>query len=457
MSNPFQIPFTLKQHTPIIHFQHNQEGATLRATEVKPKLDRFLIEKLDLLREIIERGETKKVPKEEYKSWFINGGKQHLALDYKIRILPSVYEKYVVANRMLNGEPSQRQVLEHENYKCVETSPYFAQEKEFGELFENTKFLNKSGKWINSFSKVADFDQKVQNLKTLGLFTYSDIPANIFCQNRQLKSELENSLFEFFLLNNFGTRQNKGFGSFMITSINSKAPLNVPALNGLFSFKSKQVNRNLEQIFKFIKDEYQLLKSGTNKPSYVKSKMFEYFINQVSPPLRWEKRYIKRFINNPTNRIDSKILYKERYKPIDIEDEHSKEYKDDIDRQANDYKFIRVLLGLAEQYEFLIEGHRGKSDNRDKYVVSVSHAPRGNQETIQRFKSPLFFKVIDGDVYLRADNSYQSLLGENFVFELELKSKDRISKTIPAIQAPSYFDINDFLSKCISQNWTDNF
>ena len=38
----YQIKFTLKQHTPIIHFQHGQVGATLRATEVKPKLDRFI-------------------------------------------------------------------------------------------------------------------------------------------------------------------------------------------------------------------------------------------------------------------------------------------------------------------------------------------------------------------------------------------------------------------------------
>ena len=46
MNNPFQIQFTLRQHTPIIHFQHHQDGATLRASEVKPKLDKFLIEKL---------------------------------------------------------------------------------------------------------------------------------------------------------------------------------------------------------------------------------------------------------------------------------------------------------------------------------------------------------------------------------------------------------------------------
>ena len=42
----YKLEFTLKQHTPIIHFQHDQEGATLRATEVKPKLDRFIIEKV---------------------------------------------------------------------------------------------------------------------------------------------------------------------------------------------------------------------------------------------------------------------------------------------------------------------------------------------------------------------------------------------------------------------------
>ena len=42
----FQLTFTLKQHTPIIHFQHDQAGATLRATELKPKLDRFIMHKL---------------------------------------------------------------------------------------------------------------------------------------------------------------------------------------------------------------------------------------------------------------------------------------------------------------------------------------------------------------------------------------------------------------------------
>jgi len=38
--------YKLEIKSPIIHFQHDQAGATLRATEVKPKLDRFILEKM---------------------------------------------------------------------------------------------------------------------------------------------------------------------------------------------------------------------------------------------------------------------------------------------------------------------------------------------------------------------------------------------------------------------------
>ena len=74
--NMYKTTITLKQHTPIIHFQHDQEGATLRATELKPKLDRFLIKKLGN-----EWSENKSF-------WKVGGSKgMHDALDYKIRIV----------------------------------------------------------------------------------------------------------------------------------------------------------------------------------------------------------------------------------------------------------------------------------------------------------------------------------------------------------------------------------
>lgn len=67
--NPYIKTFYLEQQTPIIHFQHYQDGATLRATEVKPKLDRFII---------------KKAKKPIDKKWFVGSTE---ALNYKMQFV----------------------------------------------------------------------------------------------------------------------------------------------------------------------------------------------------------------------------------------------------------------------------------------------------------------------------------------------------------------------------------
>ncbi len=64
----YEFSIVLKCHAPIIHFQHDKPGATLRATEVKPKLDRFLKKKVD------------EVPA----NWYARNSDK--ALDYKVRI-----------------------------------------------------------------------------------------------------------------------------------------------------------------------------------------------------------------------------------------------------------------------------------------------------------------------------------------------------------------------------------
>lgn len=70
-SYSFEKVYHLIQQTPLIHFQHDQAGATLRATEVKPKLDRFLTE--------LARSEKADVGK-----WRMSD--RHDALDYKMSI-----------------------------------------------------------------------------------------------------------------------------------------------------------------------------------------------------------------------------------------------------------------------------------------------------------------------------------------------------------------------------------
>lgn len=69
------LSFTLRQHTPHIHFQDTDPRATLRATEIKPKLDRFLIGKLGRIGNISP-------------SWRVGREKaQSPALDYKLHFL----------------------------------------------------------------------------------------------------------------------------------------------------------------------------------------------------------------------------------------------------------------------------------------------------------------------------------------------------------------------------------
>ena len=67
----FQLTYRLVQQTPLIHFQHSEKGATLRATEVKPKLDRFIAEKLGGKNNVSSK-------------WFIDDTD---ALNYKMRIV----------------------------------------------------------------------------------------------------------------------------------------------------------------------------------------------------------------------------------------------------------------------------------------------------------------------------------------------------------------------------------
>lgn len=45
-----KLELNLICHAPIIHFQPDEEGTTLRASEVKPKFDRYLMKKVPNLK-----------------------------------------------------------------------------------------------------------------------------------------------------------------------------------------------------------------------------------------------------------------------------------------------------------------------------------------------------------------------------------------------------------------------
>ena len=72
MSYRFQKTYTLLPQSPLIHFQSEQPGAALRATEVKPKLDKYAL-KYKLRFSVEGESELKKLGKKtDYEIYFAN-------------------------------------------------------------------------------------------------------------------------------------------------------------------------------------------------------------------------------------------------------------------------------------------------------------------------------------------------------------------------------------------------
>ncbi|UCN01252.1 hypothetical protein LCX93_04880 [Sulfurimonas sp. SWIR-19] len=328
----FVYSLNIKQHTPLIHFQSSQAGATLRATELKPKLDRFLLQKVKDLPCVINA----------------NG---HRSLEYKVKInstntnisIPKAYVK------KSNTDPA------------IYQAPYFA-----------------------------DAHKSVMSVNTLQI--------EFFSYNSQLLEAIKEYIDYFFVYENFGTRQSKGFGSF------TRADISDAQINKILAAHENPVFvlgtcKAYKDAFIKIDSFYKKLKMGINKP-YFKSLLFRYMCDTYK--IGWEKKFIKQ--NFP------EVIHGE-HQPL-------------VCRDDREFRYIRALLGLAEHNEFRPNG--GKKQVRIK-----------SKDGIERFKSPLIFKVIHSKIYILFNKSYQDIMDREFTFSLGKKSAD--------IKTPSQFDMYEFL------------
>ena len=247
----YKLKFTLKQHTPLIHFQHDQYGATLRATEVKPKLDRFIIE-------LCKRQGI------DYKKWLIGDGEEYSALDYKIRFIPS--------NQSIEFLKS----LEH---KDKPSNPIF-----FGNMGEAP---------VKHYS-IAD-----------------RIKVVIFSFNHDLIAFFdEEKVCSFFLLNNFSTRHSKGIGCFYPIEYNRKVVTTQPdKLVPLNTVRIEIGSGKKEDVFATIDYFWKWLKSGINysQAKIYKDSILKLYISDTTS-YKWEKRKIKElFLGLPAD-YDSKFF-----------------------------------------------------------------------------------------------------------------------------------------------------
>ena len=405
----YKLEFTLKQHTPLIHFQHDQAGATLRATEVKPKLDFFLMKKLLQKPEIPDHKVRKefykiaitKLPDETihpWKNWLVGKGRnEHIALDYKLKFHSQSESIYLIASHL----SKKQQDAIGTKFKFIPDSSFFAEEEAIGDLF---KKVNDNQILKQDYQVRLNAIEKIGVLSQIQSGNSNEVEGIITSSAKGLIEELNNCLISFFIETNFGNRQNKGFGSFSIISIDhQKQENNYDNIIPRPAYKYKHSINDLGILFSTINSEYKKLKAKLNE-----SDLRDYFQDEYS--IGWEKIVILKHVNR---------------KPYNVEN----------------FSYVRSYLGLAELYDF--------RQNRPEFKTKVKHLTKNKEEEIARFQSPLTFKYLDGNLYLFYKEVPEILKGQRFEFKFEGINTPPLVLRVPSIDGNF---IHNFLKQKLNQN-----
>lgn len=362
---------TLKQHTPLIYFHSSQQGEILRASEVKPKLDKFLI------KYVFQNNF------EEYKHYLIgykhtkteDDFKDKKAFDYKLRVTNIVNYK--------------KEYIEYEGGK-----------KTFPNYFGNM------GKPKNEYSQ----------------FVYCDsLELEIFSLYKDIVEIIKKELPNFLMKHNFGNRQSKGFGSFFINNENKYS------INGEEKCYSNDYICNIRQLkYSFIVDfnDYVFKKYIHKKQIKDKSlfyrQMFGVFkeIEDLYIKIRRGKKgvspYIKKYAEMK-NIIWDKDAIKEVYCKIKI--------------NSNDKRcLIKDLLGLSSREEWV------KSDKiiTKEHVLCEKHKSVERYQSPIFFK-PINIKNGMYIIYFEGRDVHKEYLNQEFLIKcngegnLKLKTPEKFN------------------------------
>jgi hypothetical protein len=318
----YKLEVKLKQHTPLIHFQHDQEGATLRASEVKPKLDKFI------------KGSLQKLKPEIYKRYkelidSIPDDNKKVNSPYKLSIQlqdEQAVDKYVIGSSKYRKDDYIKQ-----GFKILDKTPYFADNK-----------LLKDG-------------LKTDAVYKLGLMLKENNTLNLTFRfwDTEWEEFFRKVIPLFFAVTNFGTRQNKGFGCFYPIGNDKQRELET----GLRAFSPAVLYRSSRSFdmtgaFKEIDGIYKKLKSGIPGSE---SALRRYF-NKRNPMIEWEKPAIQKKIQEITRQNLR------------------------ISPGTDNQQFVRAVLGLPEIYEYprndvkvQVKSKSDKEENKiDRYASPIS-------------------------------------------------------------------------------------
>ncbi len=443
--NPYQLTFELKQHTPIIHFQHDQAGATLRATEVKPKLDRFILNDLkDLVGcEFFNKHES------YFNSQYFSDRVDKRPSTYKVSCSGTLKKNYLLFSGQGNIE--EKLICDHNvaksifknQFDVIGITPYFANNKylKIGKDTNKKKFIKEETEWS----------------KMIPSQMYTEIILEFRSFHKPVVDIIRRAIPLLISLENFGTRQSKGFGSFSVDKINGeKYQENVDEHFERLSkidrvkeiyVKKRGFDKGPKEDLKNITNEWKAIKAGSSYPEYVKSDLMKFFLQKYK--IRWEKRFIKNQIKNEYNEV-WKILRRK----------HEKFDGDDNVETGEKYQYVRALLGLAKHNEY------GTWASEDSIMIEIDDELSSEEKTkhlaVERFASPIRYKITEDKIYMIVFKIPDELFtktnrkSRHFSFKLKTKidGKENENK-LGTLVIPSDVDVKCFLdSRKLKNNLT---
>lgn len=389
--NDWQKEYKLVQHTPLIHFQHSEPHACLRATEVKPKLDRFLIEQLE---------KDDRFGDGRWKKWFVGDGSQQ-SFDYMMRITP-------------NSEQVERtQSIENGIERAIARAEHRSPNASLHEIHKNY-FGN-----MASGNNIQDTVQAIQETFKESLFYKDGLTLTIRCFIPELLTLIDEHIRGFFMMHNFGTRQRKGFGSFTVDiSTEPNAPKGFDLVRKYCPnayYCKLDDNVSADALLNAIWVLSAFLKSGFNRGegNYVRGFVFRYFQREKNP-LANDKAFVKQKVLHN--------VYNE-----ETPGEHRRFYGNNVR-----YRYVRGLLGTNENSRFCRNPRGETREDRTVHNIYIHSA-----EGVERFPSPLLFKPIGKFVFILPQKMPDKIFGSEF-YILKKKQEEEYDSKATSEQKLNY-------------------
>lgn len=376
----WQKEYKLVQHTPLIHFQHSEPHACLRATEVKPKLDRFLIEQLE---------KDDRFGDGRWKKWFVGDGSQQ-SFDYMMRITP-------------NSEQVERT---HSIERAIARAEHRPPNASFHEIHKN---------YFGNMASGNNIQDTIRETFKESLLYKDGLTLTIRCFIPELLTLIDEHIRGFFMMHNFGTRQRKGFGSFTVdisTKPNEPKGFDLVGKYCPNAYYCKLDNDvNADALLDAVWVISAFLRSGFNRGegNYVRGFVFRYFQREKNP-LANDKAFVKQQVLHN--------VYNEATRG-----EHLHPYGNNVR-----YRYVRGLLGTNENSRFC------RDPNAHTPVYDIyTHSAEG----IERFPSPLLFKPIGKFVFILPQKMPDKIFGSEF-YILKKKQEEEYDSKATSDQKLNY-------------------